>query len=326
MPNHLAPDVCRQISGSPVVMNQTHSPHFLTLERSQLDLSLHHTRIRQHKQLNSLQNSIETYGQLVPVIVIRLDGARQKEWLLIDGFRRVEALMRLHIDQVCAERWCCSEQEALIKIIVQKRSRQFEAVEQAIMIQELMQRCKLTASEIARLLGRNACWVSRRISLVEALDDKLLQDVMKGLISIWAATRVLAPLARANSEHSQKLGAFLREHSPSTRDVEQLWKYYQKAPKSQREKLVEFPDSFLKSLQEQQKQKDSQKLKNGIEGKWLHDVSVCKNILQRMRKNMDELFSPSQSTGDRNRLKTAFDGLTKVFEELGSAVERRCND
>lgn len=307
-------------------MNQTHSPHILTLELSQLDLSLRNTRIRQHKQLNSLQNSIEFYGQLVPVIVIRLDGARQKEWLLIDGFRRVEGLKRLHIDQICAECWQCSEQEALIKIMVQKGSRQFEAVEQGILIQELMQRCQLSAIEIARLLGRNPGWVSRRISLVNTLDDKVLQDVMKGKVSVWAATRVLVPLARANSEHSQKLGEFLRKHSPSTRDVAQLWKYYQKAAKSQRERVVESPDSFLKSLQEQQKQKDSQKLKNGIEGKWLHDVSVCKSILQRMRKNTDELFSPSQKPGECNRLKTAFEGLRKVFEELGNAVERSCND
>jgi ParB-like chromosome segregation protein Spo0J len=204
--------------------------------------------------------------------------------------------------------------------MVQKHSRQFEAVEQAIMIQELMQRCHLSRVEISQLLGRNPGWVSRRISLVESLDDKVLQDVMKGKISVWAATRVLVPLARANSEHSQKLGNFLRVHSPSTRDVDQLWKYYQKASKSQRERVVESPDSFLKSLREQQNQKDSKKLKNGIEGKWLHDVSVCKSILQRMRKNTDELFSPSQNAGERNRLKAAFDGLAKVFEELENAV------
>jgi hypothetical protein len=89
---------------------------------------------------------------------------------------------------------------------------------------------------------------------------------------------------------------------------------------------VEFPDSFLKSLHEQQKQKDSRKLKNGIEGQWLHDIRICKSILQRMRKNMDELFSPSQDAGERNQLKMAFDGLAKIFEGVRNAVDRRCND
>ena len=46
--------------------------------------------------------------------------------------------------------------------------------------------------------------VSRRLDLVCGLPDPLLQAVREGTFSPWAATRILAPLARANSDHGQR--------------------------------------------------------------------------------------------------------------------------
>ena len=46
------------------------------------------------------------------------------------------------------------------------------------------------------------------------------QRVRKGDLSTWAATRVLAPLARANTEHAAQLLSALAATSLSTRELQ----------------------------------------------------------------------------------------------------------
>ena len=99
-------------------------------------------------------------------------------------------------------------------VIAKNQGRRWELVEQACLIRELQDRHKMSQEKIASMLGRNKSWVSRRISLVSTLPEQILDWVLSGHISTWAATRVLVPLARANKEHAIALAKdLIKEHN-----------------------------------------------------------------------------------------------------------------
>jgi ParB family transcriptional regulator, chromosome partitioning protein len=61
--------------------------------------------------------------------------------------------------------------------------------------------------------------VSRRLALLSVLPDAALAAVRQGQLSNWAASRVVSPLARANTRHADRLLAGLRDAPLSTREL-----------------------------------------------------------------------------------------------------------
>ena len=176
-------------------------------------------RLHDGARLARLVDSIARRGQLMPVVAVpAADAAGQ--WVLIDGYRRREALQRLGADRIWVDVWPRSVDEALLTSLARGAERAWEAIEEAALIAELARRHSLQA--IARELGRDASWVSRRLSLIKALPEDLLAAVRTGRLSLWAASRILAPLARANAEHARTLLAHLEQHPLSTRELKRL--------------------------------------------------------------------------------------------------------
>ena len=91
--------------------------------------------------------------------------------------------------------------------------RPFAAIEEALLIRELVQGLGLSQHELARRCGRDVSWVSRRLALLAALPDAALAAIRQGRLSSWAACRVVAPLARANTNHADRLMAALRRRT-----------------------------------------------------------------------------------------------------------------
>jgi ParB family chromosome partitioning protein len=177
--------------------------------------------------------SIERFGQISPVVAVPGQG---DQLILIEGYLRVEALRRLGRDTVFAEIWPCKEDEALIRVLAGTQQRHFDAIEQATLIKQLQCRFHCSLSDIARRIGRDLSWVSRRVSLIEALSEDLLDAVLKGRISTWTASRILAPLARANAGHAEALSRCLLAEPLGTRDVAEFYRHYQKANAHKRQK------------------------------------------------------------------------------------------
>ncbi len=142
-----------------------------------------------------MARSIESNGQQVPAIVVQFE--EEDRWILIDGYIRLEAIRRLGEDLIWVDVWDCSEKESLMAFLADCQSRDWEAIEEAGVIQELCNRFDLSLGQIAKRIGRDISWVSRRLALIKELPEKLLESVRQGHISTWAASRILAPLARA---------------------------------------------------------------------------------------------------------------------------------
>ena len=136
----------------------------------------------------------------------RLPTARGGERLvLIDGYRRVAALRRLGRDTASVEQWACDLTDALLGLLARTQNRPFASIEEALLIRELMQGLGLSQHDLARRCGRDVSWVSRRLQLLSGLPDAALTAVRDGRLSSWAASRMVVPLARANTEHADQL-------------------------------------------------------------------------------------------------------------------------
>ena len=275
-------------------------------------------RLHDPHKLRTLVQSIEHNGQLVPVIAVA-DEQEHLRWVLIDGYRRLEALRALGEDQIWVDVWDRGVDEALLVCLARAPERAWEAIEQAALIQELTQRHSLR--QIALSVGHDVSWVSRRLSLFKALPEDLLEQVRQGRISLWAATRILAPLARANEAHARTLLAQLENQPLSTRELKCLYSQYQQANKAQRERLVQNPGLFLQALQRKQEAGDDRQLAEGPEGAWRQDLVVVRQILKRLIRQVPTLFAAQQDRLESQRLLQAFASMKSQFQRLDKALE-----
>lgn len=257
------------------------------IEIAQIDQRYAHTRIMKRESLISLAASMEQLGQITPVITV-------PPRILIDGYRRVAALRLCKRDTVMAEQWDCAEEEALVRVLVSGSERRFEVVEQAALVRELIDCFKMTQAEIARRLCRSPSWVTRRLCLIEALPEEILEKVRSGRLSSWSASRVLAPLARANAEHAAALGRWITREHVSTRDLADFFNRYKSASALTRERMTAEPSMFLKALRTREQQDEARKLKAGPEGRWLSEFKGVVDTLRRLVRRLEDVPSPAE--------------------------------
>jgi ParB-like chromosome segregation protein Spo0J len=291
--------------------------HLLQLDRHALIPRFAALRLRDPARLGRLKASLARQGQLVAVVAVPA-AEPAGHWVLIDGYRRREALQSLGEDLIWVAAWERSVDAALMACLARPGDRAWEAIEEAALIAELAGRHALAA--IAAQLGRDVSWVSRRLSLIQALPEDLLEAVRAGRISLWAASRILVPLARANAAHARTLMEKLAQEPLSTRALKRLYERYEQAPRAQRQRLVENPGLFLKAVQSREEEAADQRLAAGPEGAWYHDLRVVSALLARLAGQVPTLFAPGQEGAERERLGQAFAPAKTQFERLQQAL------
>ena len=254
-------------------MKSGHTIDIREIEISQLDLRYANSRIYRKETISSLVHSIESHGQITPVITI----SEGQSFVLIDGYMRVSAIKRCGQDMVLAEIWTCEENKALIQTLARIRGRRWQAIEEAMLIRELRDRHGLSQAKIAHLMGCNQSWVARRLGIIDCLSDEILDLVRKGHISTWAAARVLAPMARAIPDHAHILAGQLAKNPISTRDLAEFYRHYQGSNHKKRERMIQNPALFIKALHAKQEKDQAEVLKGGPEGKCLKDLQIVRH-------------------------------------------------
>jgi len=262
--------------------------------------------------------SMDRYGQIMPVIVV----GEENLLVLIDGYLRVQALRHLGKDVVAME--VCQEGElaALFQLVSRCGERHWEAVEQAWIIRDIKERFGCSGVEIARNIGRDVSWVSRRLSLLDVLSDEIVDAVLHGHVSVWSATRVLAPLARANASHARRLTEHLVSTPQSSRNLQGFLKHYESSNKRTRERMVADPALFFKAYTSKDDKKLAQTLDQGPEGEWLRDFGMVSTILRRLLKAVDTVVYDGQEQSDRSRLTDAFDEAMSVITKIEQKIRK----
>jgi len=262
------------------------------LERLQLRFAA--ARVSDERAVQRLMHSIDACGQLVACIAVR-EGAGEETapLVLIDGYRRVAALRRLGRDTARVQCASCTLSEALAQLLACAQSRALAAIEQALLLRELIDGQHLSQREAARQCGRDASWVQRRLLLLHSLPEGVLDAVRGGCVSSWAAVRVFAPLARANADHAQRLLAGVRGQALSTRDLHVWFAHYQRAQRREREHMLDHPRLLIDSVREREHDRAAARLKDGPEGQAVAELGQLQALLERARKGLSALQRPA---------------------------------
>jgi ParB-like chromosome segregation protein Spo0J len=275
-----------------------------------LDLRFDQVRVLDPRAVEHLARSIEQSGQLIACVAVPEQASQRL--ILVDGYRRIAALRRLRRDTAWVESWACDLTQALLSVLARAHGRPLAAIEEALLLRELVHSQGLSQHEVARRTGRDVSWVSRRLQLVCALPDSVLAAVRNGSVSTWAATRVLAPLARANTEHAGQLLGALDSIPLSTRELERWFQHYQSSARATRERLVAHPQLFLQSLRARDEQRADQRLRDGPEGRCAADVAQLLRLITQLRQRLPELNPqavPEPLVMALRRLYSAIDAL-----------------
>jgi hypothetical protein len=210
-------------------------------------------------------------------------------------------------------------------MLARSRSRVFTAIEEALLLRELMQGQQLSQREAARQCGRDVSWVNRRLQLLGQVSEAVLHAVRSQQISTWSAVRVLAPLARANTEHAQRLLASLEQSQQalSTRELERWFEHYRCAQRSQRERMVEHPRLFIDSLAEQEREREARKLQGGPEQQAVAELGHLQAQLERARKALGVVQCPAGLPLARacRRVRAAMPEVQAELRRLGHEVD-----
>jgi ParB family chromosome partitioning protein len=284
-----------------------------------LDLCFRDLRVADNKAIDRLATSIGRSGQLTPVVAVAQQADRR---VVIDGYRRIEALQQLGKDTCVVELWECEVSQALLLTLARVQSRRWEAIEEACVIRELIDQFGCSQREVAQQTGRDVSWVSRRLALLTGLSDEVLTSVQGGELSTWAASRIVAPLARANSKHAQQLLEAHRKEPLSTRDLSRWYQHYQQANRSQREKMAANPNLFLQALSAGEQKQQDDRLGSGPEGAWLQDLATVRRMLRRLVRQVPTLFATAQDKAEQARLSHALDQAKAAFNALDETVRR----
>lgn len=199
-----------------------------TIELSLLDLRLEHTRTRNTAIEQALLQSIAARGILDPLHVAR--GAAEREYILLDGFKRYRCARKLGMGMAPAE--CIAGDLATGILAVIRRGDYGSGVtvlEQAALIEELHKRCGLSIYEIALQLGRSPSWVSMRLGVFEELSPLVREKIMSGAFPARAYLYGIKGFTRVNNVSSRRVDAFVAAVSGkglSTRELFVLLRAY----------------------------------------------------------------------------------------------------
>jgi len=291
----------------------------MELDLHRLELRFAHLRIVDAPAVQRLANSIEEHGQLVDCVAAGEPG--DSGLVLIDGYRRVAALGRLRRDTAQVQCWSGPVSQALTQVLARTGSRAFTPIEEALLLRELIDAHGLTQRDAARQCARDVSWVQRRLMLLGELPQALLQAVRGARVSSWAATRVFVPLARANSDHANRLLASLDAHRLSTRELWTWFDHYQGAQCAQRERMVEHPRLFIDSLNECERNRDAKRLRDGPEREAMAQLGQLQSLLERVRRRLEPLSTPVPVS-----LVRACSRVHAALPDVASELRRLCDD
>ena len=184
-----------------------------------VDLEAFDERFRRYRLISpadqkQMAASLLRDGQLSPVVVCQLDQAH----VLIDGFKRLAAARTLRGFSTLSARCLQVDQQhakaAIYRLNLVGRAPQ--ELEEAWIVQALVQEDGLSQVAVASLLGRHKSWVCRRLALLEKLCEEGKHDLGLGLLSPTAA-RQLVRLPRGNQVQALETA---RRESLSSRELQ----------------------------------------------------------------------------------------------------------
>ena len=187
-----------------------------------------------------MMRSLESYGQLAPIVVVRQEG----HWELIDGFKRLSAARKLPtMDRLLARQIEADAHSAKAAIYgLNRAGGRTREMEEAWIVHALVREDGLTQVEVAELLGRHKSWVCRRLALIEKLGPEARADLQVGLLTPTAARQ----LVRLPAGNQADILDLVRREGLSTNELRGIVDLWVQCPaRFQQQYLLQHPREAL---------------------------------------------------------------------------------
>src|SRR5437868_8623760 len=282
----------------------------MQLEFHQLDRRWEHLRVRHPARQRRLLASLAECGQQTPIVVVAAEGQRDR-YIVIDGYKRIEALAQLGRDTVEAVVWPMSEAAAVVLDRSLRLSEHETALEVGWLLAELERRFGYGLDELARRFDRSASWVSRRLALVEVLPERIQQQVREGKILAQMAIKFLVPVARQSLEDCQRMAAIFAQHHCDTREAGQLYGAWRKGSPAIRKRILDDPELFFKTQRQAQ-----EKAAPGTVAELLRDLEMVVAIVNRAQRRLAGAaateLDPQQAKAARQQIERIQNQLRRI--------------
>jgi ParB family chromosome partitioning protein len=209
----------------------------------EFDLSLSGMRIMNMTRILQVEKSMRLHGQLQPVVARVHEGNYQ----IIDGFKRVYAAEDLMMESLQCHLLDIDLPQAKVLLLSYNRPHQsMEAWEEAMVLQDLRKTHSLDQNSLAQMTGYSRSWVSRRLALIDKIDEGISSDIMMGVLTSSHA-RALTKLPRGNQGEVARVIASYRF---SSRQSDTLVEAFLKAKhKEQQRYILTYPEQILRNDQ-----------------------------------------------------------------------------
>ena len=218
-------------------LSSSHTDQSLPL--SSIDEQYSHYRLIDPKSDRAMVASFKQHGQLTPVIV----GPKVSDaYPLIDGFKRLRACRQLGISELQIQ--ILDTQSRAIKAAIfhlNRQARSMTQFEEGMIVRSLYREDGLTQVEIATLLGCHKSWVCRRLTMIEKLSSKVLEELRLGLIGVGLGRELI----RLPRDNQAKVLASVHQNKLSCRQTARLVRLFDETPESEHAELLSAPLAAL---------------------------------------------------------------------------------
>jgi len=195
------------------------------------DLSLGQMRIMNMSRILEMEKSMRLHGQLQPVVARMHEGGIQ----LIDGYKRLYAAEALLMESLQCRLLEVDEHQAKVLMLSYNwTSRSLESYEEALVLKNLLDSHAMDQRELSRVTGKSASWVSRRLGLIERLDEEIGTEIRMGVLT-GSHARALMRLPRGNQ---LSIARVIQTHKLTTRQSDRLVDAYLSAQDEKSQQLL----------------------------------------------------------------------------------------
>jgi len=236
-------------------MIQKESHQDVKLENT--DTSLSGFRLIRPVQVKQMALSLERIGQLQAIVIRRGEGVYQ----LLDGFKRYYAAEQLGWVFLSAR--VLETSEAFGKAMMLSYNTDNGSLidfEEALILYSLKHDHLMHQKEISELVGRSESWTSRRLSLIERLEDSVQTQLRMGSLTP-AHARELIKLPRGNQS---ALAQSIIAHNVTSRQSAWLVeKYLRSGSQAERDYLLRCPMEAILNAEKESDVYDSRLSRHG---------------------------------------------------------------
>jgi ParB family transcriptional regulator, chromosome partitioning protein len=286
----------------------------MQLEFHQLDRRWEHLRVHHPARQRRLLASLAEVSQQTPIVVVAAEGQPDR-YVVIDGYKRIAALVQLGRDAVEAVVWPMSEAAAVLLDRSLRLSEHETALEVGWLLAELERRFDYGLDELARRFDRSVSWVSRRLALVEVLPEAIQQQVREGKIPAQVALKFLVPVARQSLADCQRMAAILAQLHCGTREAGQLYAAWRKGSPAIRKRILDDPELFFKTQRQAQ-----EKAPAGTGAELLRDLEMVVAIVNRAHRRLAEAaameLDHQQCKAARHQIERIQSQVRRIDEEI----------